>query len=268
MTWMICSAIIRTGIWTSTEHSAFSVVKLVPNNSRPYISGNVWTNFHCPLGRWRGGINCSHKYGDVFNPPSNACVQGGVLSPVLLCKYMDGFLNALARSKVGCYIRSRFYGALCYADNLTLVCQSSRATDIMLHICEEFAHMNMFLNYILLWMFIFQIWHAYVNLSPAYLELLHVFLHRIGTWDMDKNVECTFVLGHPVVFMELYCGPLILTIWQWLLHGLQLFGEFGVYHILLIWMLPGVFSIKPSTPGAIICILKEQISVTLSQELL
>ena len=26
----------------------------------------------------------------------------------------------------------------------------------------------------------FQIWHAYVNLSPAYLEPLHMFIHQLG----------------------------------------------------------------------------------------
>ena len=53
---------------------------------------------------------------------------------------MDTLLNELAKSKVGCYIGSCCYGALCYADDLTSVCPSSRATDIMLYICEEFAH--------------------------------------------------------------------------------------------------------------------------------
>ena len=50
---------------------------------------------------------------------------------------MDELRN---ESQVGCYIGSRFYGALCYADDLTLVCPSSRATDITLYIYEEFAH--------------------------------------------------------------------------------------------------------------------------------
>ena len=33
---------------------------------------------------------------------------------------MDELINALAKSKVGCYIGSRFYGALCCSDDLTL----------------------------------------------------------------------------------------------------------------------------------------------------
>ena len=40
--WTICSAIIRTLIWTSTEHSKFYVVKLVNNNSVIYF-------WKCPL---------------------------------------------------------------------------------------------------------------------------------------------------------------------------------------------------------------------------
>ena len=40
--WTICSAIISTLIWTSTEHSKFYVVKLVNNNSVIYFR-------KCPL---------------------------------------------------------------------------------------------------------------------------------------------------------------------------------------------------------------------------
>ena len=35
--WTICAAIIRTLIWTSTEHSKFYVVKLVNNNAVIYF---------------------------------------------------------------------------------------------------------------------------------------------------------------------------------------------------------------------------------------
>ena len=54
-----------------------------------------------------------------------------------------------------------------------------------------------------LWMFLFQIWHAYVNLSPAYLELLHMFIHQLDREIWTKNVECTLFLGHPVYLQKL-----------------------------------------------------------------
>ena len=47
-------------------------------------------------------------------------------------------------------------------------------------------------------MFLFQIWHHYVNLSPTYLELLHTFIHQLDREILYTTVECTLCLGHPV----------------------------------------------------------------------
>ena len=49
---------------------------------------------------------------------------------------MDESLNNCG---FGCYIANRFVGALCYADDLTLICPSRRAISLLLNICEEFA---------------------------------------------------------------------------------------------------------------------------------
>ena len=70
---------------------------------------------------------------------SNGVKQGGVLSPILFCIYMDELLNELEKSGVGCHMGNTFYGALCYADDLTLICPSRRSTEVMLKICEDFA---------------------------------------------------------------------------------------------------------------------------------
>ena len=52
---------------------------------------------------------------------------------------MDELLSRLSLAGVGCYVGTRFYGALCYADDLTLLCPSRRSMNIMLKICEDFA---------------------------------------------------------------------------------------------------------------------------------
>ena len=49
-------------------------------------------------------------------------------------------------------------------------------------------------------MFFFRIWHAYVNLYPAYLELLHMFIHQLGREIWTKMWSAHFCLGHPVWF--------------------------------------------------------------------
>jgi len=61
----------------------------------------------------------------------NGVKQGGVLSPVLFCIYLDNLLVRLSRSGVGCFIGETFVGALAYADDIVLVTISSRC-----HIAE------------------------------------------------------------------------------------------------------------------------------------
>jgi len=43
---------------------------------------------------------------------TNGVKQGGVLSPVFFCVYIDGLLTALASANVGCYIGRNYVGAL------------------------------------------------------------------------------------------------------------------------------------------------------------
>ena len=64
------------------------------------------------------------RWGDCYSEPfgvSNGVRQGGVLSPVLFAVYLDGLLEELSESGVGCYWGHMFACALCYADNLVLL---------------------------------------------------------------------------------------------------------------------------------------------------
>ena len=64
----------------------------------------------------------------------NRVKQGGVLSPVLFCVYLDELFHALSAAKVGCYVGDIFVGALAYADDLVLT-----ALRKMLAICDAYA---------------------------------------------------------------------------------------------------------------------------------
>jgi hypothetical protein len=44
--------------------------------------------------------------------------QGGVLSPILFCLYIDGLLSELSKSGVGCFTGDNFVEALVYADDI------------------------------------------------------------------------------------------------------------------------------------------------------
>ena len=72
-------------------------------------------------------------------PVSNGVKQGGIVSPVLFCIYLDGLLQSLAASRIGCSIGTIFVGALAYADDLVLLAPSANAMRLMLHNCDAYA---------------------------------------------------------------------------------------------------------------------------------
>ena len=72
-------------------------------------------------------------------PILNGVRQGGVLSPLLFCVYIDDLLVRLSKSGVGCYLGNNFVGALAYADDVVLVCPTPSAMRRLLSLCEYFA---------------------------------------------------------------------------------------------------------------------------------
>ncbi len=42
----------------------------------------------------------------------NGVKQGGIISPILFCVYLDGLLNELTNSSLGCHMGGMFAGAL------------------------------------------------------------------------------------------------------------------------------------------------------------
>jgi Reverse transcriptase (RNA-dependent DNA polymerase) len=73
-------------------------------------------------------------------PAYNGVRQGAVCSPLLFCVYLDGLLQRLEKAKIGCYIGNFYLGALCYANDLTLLAPTADAMRSMLSICEEYAN--------------------------------------------------------------------------------------------------------------------------------
>ena len=61
--------------------------------------------------------------------------QGGVLSPI----YVDELLTRLSMSEFGCMIGQKYYGAIGYADDISLTAPSIYALNKMCNICLEFA---------------------------------------------------------------------------------------------------------------------------------
>ena len=70
----------------------------------------------------------------------NGVKQGGVLSPILFCLYIDALFVRLKQSGIGCHIGNQYAGAVGYADDVSLIAPSRHAAILMLSICEKYAH--------------------------------------------------------------------------------------------------------------------------------
>ena len=70
---------------------------------------------------------------------SNGIKQGSVASPILFTVYIDELLQRLEKSKIGCHVGHEYFGALGYADDLTLLCPSITGLQSMVDICTTFA---------------------------------------------------------------------------------------------------------------------------------
>ena len=70
---------------------------------------------------------------------TNGVRQGGVLSPVLFCVYMDCLLHRLEEEGFGCWIGNSYFGAVGYADDMILMSPTVSGLRSMLKICEEFG---------------------------------------------------------------------------------------------------------------------------------
>ena len=75
--------------------------------------------------------NCFHT--------TNGVRQGGVLSPILFTVYIDDLLIAFESCGIGCFWKHHFVGAVCYADDISLLAPSPSALRYMLDTCLSFA---------------------------------------------------------------------------------------------------------------------------------
>jgi hypothetical protein len=70
---------------------------------------------------------------------TNGVRQGAILSPILFNLYMDNLILMLKSNGIGCYIGCHYVGAICYADDLTLLCPTRSGLQQMLNICKSFG---------------------------------------------------------------------------------------------------------------------------------
>ena len=83
--------------------------------------------------KWKGCISTNFSV-------TNGVKQKDVLSPLLFTVYFDELITRLKSSGLGCNIGDNYFGALGYADDLTLLSPSVKALTKMITICEIFAN--------------------------------------------------------------------------------------------------------------------------------
>ena len=107
---------------------------LLERNVNPLICRlllNMYTNQKLRV-KW------ANEFSSEFSV-TNGVKQGGVISPLLFCVYMDGLITELISSNVGCFMGRVYAGVFMFADDLKLLAPSVHALNIMLNICINYA---------------------------------------------------------------------------------------------------------------------------------
>ena len=88
------------------------------------------------------GLQCRVKWdnhlGDWFNI-SAGVRQGGVLSPNFYNIYVDGLIEILRSSNVGCHIAQLFAAAIFYADDMSILSPSLKGVQKLLDLCGAYC---------------------------------------------------------------------------------------------------------------------------------
>jgi len=70
----------------------------------------------------------------------NGVKQGGILSPILFCVYLDNLILSLVNSGVGCHMGHICLSVLAYADDVVILAPTASAMRKLLAICDGFAN--------------------------------------------------------------------------------------------------------------------------------
>ena len=63
--------------------------------------------------------------------------QGGILSPVFFCIYIDDLINKISHLDMGCFIRGFFSGIWLYADDIVLLSATVSGLQHMINACVQ-----------------------------------------------------------------------------------------------------------------------------------
>ena len=118
-------------------------IKLMKLNILPTVLKLLMVWYKCSIVFVRWGVHSSF----TFPLLTSDVRQGGVLSPILFCVYVDGLIHRLEITKLGCWIGDCYIGCILYADDLILMSPSVCQLQKMINVCvEEATKINMSFN--------------------------------------------------------------------------------------------------------------------------
>ncbi len=80
----------------------------------------------------------NNHYSQYFGVQNGIC-QGGIISPSLYTVYADALIHRLELEGIGCHIGSKYYGAICYVNDMQILCPSVCGLHSMINICAEYG---------------------------------------------------------------------------------------------------------------------------------
>ena len=91
---------------------------------------------------WYSCLQCKVRWGESLSSwfSIKAGVrQGGILSPVFYCIYIDDLVDILMSLKVGCHLKDVFLSILLYADDMALTSPSLKGLQLLLSATEQYC---------------------------------------------------------------------------------------------------------------------------------
>ena len=106
------------------------------------IQRNIPKSFLDVIIMWYSQLQCRVKWDGHFSDWFDVTAgvrQGGVLSPDFYNIYVDGLVDVLISSGVGCYVSRRFAALLLYADDMVILAPSLKSLQKLLNLCESYC---------------------------------------------------------------------------------------------------------------------------------
>ena len=91
---------------------------------------------------WYSDLKCRVRWGDTYSVwfiVRAGVRQGGILSPIFYCLYIDDLVDILASTGAGCHLRLVFLSILLYADDMALLAPSLKGLQTLLSATEQYC---------------------------------------------------------------------------------------------------------------------------------